>query len=126
MKSVKSSKYIKNMKNTLAVFLSVIFLCLSPFSGIGGISALLTVSAAETNYIKTDDVLTQYQEYRKRLDSIEYRADISENGYKIVEDQVFPIEIYGYGEDEVFLIPAYDEKYNRLGFFLKEAEEKFF
>ena len=125
MKSVKSSKYIKNMKNTLAVFMSVIFLCLAPFSGISGTSALLTVSAAETNEIKAEeDVLTQYKEYRKRLGSIEYEADISENGYEIVEDQVFPIEIYGYGEDEVFLIPAFDEKYNRLALFLAEADGK--
>lgn len=125
MKSVKSSKYIKNMKNTLAVFMSVIFLCLSPFSGIGGTSALLTVLAAETKEIKTEeDVLTQYKEYRKCLDSIEYRTDISENGYEIVEDQVFPIEMYGYGEDEVFLIPAFDEKYNRLALFWAEADGK--
>lgn len=125
MKSVKSSKYIKNMKNTLAVFMSVIFLCLSPLSGIGGTSALLTVSAAETKEIKAEeDVLTQYKEYRKRLDSIEYEADIPENGYEIVEDQVFPIEIYGYGEEEVFLIPAFDEKYNRLALFLAEADGK--
>lgn len=127
MKSVKSFKYIKVMKKTIAVFTSAIILCLSPLSEIGGDAALLTVTAAETQEIKTgeeENVFALYQEYRKRLDSIEYRDDISENGYKIVEDQVFPIEIYGYGEEEVFLIPAFDEKYNRLALFLAEADGK--
>lgn len=127
MKSVKSFKYIKVMKKTIAVFTSVIILCLSPLSEIGGDAALLTVTAAETQEIKTgeeENVFALYQEYRKCLDSIEYRTDISENGYEIVEDQVFPIEIYGYGEEEVFLIPAFDEKYNRLALFLAEADGK--
>ncbi|MDE7285157.1 MAG: hypothetical protein K2N85_16475, partial [Lachnospiraceae bacterium] len=127
MKSVKSFKYIKVMKKTIAVFTSVIILCLSPLSEIGGDDAFLTVTAAETQEIKTgegENVFALYQEYRKCLDSIEYRTDISENGYEIVEDQVFPIEIYGYGEEEVFLIPAFDEKYNRLALFLAEADGK--
>lgn len=124
MKSVKSFKYIRDM---FAVFMTVIFLCLSPMTQMFGDVCLLTVNATEskeTAAAEEENVLAKYQEYRSRLDSIEYRAEISENGFEIVEEQVFPIEISGYGEDEVSLIPAYDEQYNRLALFLADADGK--
>lgn len=124
VKSVKSLKYIKK---TFTVFLTVTFLCLSPMPQALGNTDFLLVSAAEpqgkTN-TGEENVLEKYYEYRDRLDSIENRTEISENGFEIVEEQIFPIEISGYGEDEVSLIPAYDEQYNRLALFLADADGK--
>lgn len=134
MKSVKSFKYIKK---TFAVFLTVALLCISSIAPAFGAAGVMIADASgirapeiqkseieDSVAAEEEDVLAQYQEYRKRLDSIEYRTDISESGYEIVEEQVFPIEISGYGEDEVFLIPAFDEKYNRLALFWADADGK--
>ena len=77
----------------------------------------LTVRAVETSG-QEEDVLAQYQEYKLRLEAIEKRSDISANGYDIVESQIFPIEVTGYGE--VSLIPAFDKAYHRLALFFTE------
>ena len=77
----------------------------------------LTVRAVETSGHE-EDVLAQYQEYKLRLEAIEKRSDISANGYDIVESQIFPIEVTGYGE--VSLIPAFDKAYHRLALFFTE------
>ncbi|MCM1174989.1 MAG: VCBS repeat-containing protein [Blautia sp.] len=61
------------------------------------------------------DVLAQYQEYQGRLASIAYGADIEKNGFSVVDGQIFPIEIAGYGE--VSLVPAFDDAYHRLALF---------
>ena len=65
------------------------------------------------------EVLSQYREYQRRLEAVETKTDISANGFRIIENQIFPVEIKGYGE--VSLIPALDETYSRLAlFFAKE------
>lgn len=121
MKSVKSLKYISNNSK----FKPQMVLCLFLLARILGVS--MPVMASETE-VKADNkeksIMMQYYEYRDCLDSIEYRADISESGYEIVEEQIFPIEIQGYGEDEVLLIPAFDGKYNRLALFFTDADGK--
>ena len=79
-----------------------------------------TVWAAETAESEDADVLVQYQEYQDRLGSIEYQSEIVENGFSIVESQIFPIEIAGYGE--VSLVPAFEKAYHRLAlFFVTES-----
>ena len=77
----------------------------------------LTLKAAETSG-QEEDVLAQYQEYKLRLEVIEKRSDISANGFDIVESQIFPIEVTGYGE--VSMIPAFDKAYHRLALFFAE------
>lgn len=65
-----------------------------------------------------DTVLADYQEYLTRLDSISYTSEISTNGFRIISNQIFPIELEGYGE--VSLMPAFDRKYNRLALFFAD------
>lgn len=77
----------------------------------------LSLQAAETSG-QEENVLAQYQEYKLRLEAIEKRSDISANGYDIVESQIFPIEVTGYGE--VSMIPAFDKAYHRLALFFAE------
>jgi len=67
-----------------------------------------------------EDVLAQYREYGKRLEAVETESDISENGFRVIEDQIFPIEMAGYGE--VSLTPAMDDTYNRLALFFTDGE----
>ena len=98
--------YIKKLFFLSAVCLCALFLCCE------------TALAAEDTALNEDEkVLAQYREYRERLESISYRTEIGENGYEIVENQIFPIEIAGYGEGEVSLVPAFDESYHRLALF---------
>ncbi|MCM1183389.1 MAG: VCBS repeat-containing protein [Roseburia sp.] len=66
-----------------------------------------------------ESVRALYQEYCERLDAIARREDIAANGFEIVEDQIFPIELSAYGE--VSMIPAFDKAYSRLAlFFVRE------
>lgn len=121
MESVKSLKYIGN---TVTVKLAMV-LCFFLMAQVFGGSMRVMASEPETKPENNEEsILMQYQEYRERLDSIEYRAEISENGFEIVEEQVFPIEIPGYGEDEVSLIPAFEEEYHRLALFFADADGK--
>lgn len=62
-----------------------------------------------------DNICQLYEEYRKNFESIEYRADIAACGFRVIEEQIFPIEMGRYGE--VNVIPAIDGKYNRLALF---------
>ncbi len=68
------------------------------------------------------DVIKEYNEYLKRLEGIETVSDIAENGFSVVESQIFPIELAGYGE--VSLLPAFDRKYNRVALFFSDEDEK--
>lgn len=77
-------------------------------------SSARTLYAAE-EASQEEKVLAEYQEYQLRLGAVEDRGGISGNGFDIVENQIFPIEIVGYGE--VSLVPAFDETYHRLVLF---------
>ena len=100
--------------------------CLFPDFGAAG-GCLSSVHASEDTILPGEtaadtegkEVLSQYREYQRRLEAVETKTDISANGFRIIENQIFPVEIKGYGE--VSLIPALDETYSRLAlFFAKE------
>lgn len=59
-----------------------------------------------------------YEDYRQRMEGIENSARIGDEGFEVIEEQIFPIEMKGYGE--VFLIPALDEEYHRLVLFFAD------
>lgn len=80
---------------------------------ISGISA--DAHAADRSEESEKDILQMYQEYRQRFDEVEYKADIAACGFDIIDDQIFPIEVKQFGE--VFLIPAFDAKYDRFVLF---------
>ena len=66
------------------------------------------------------NTMARYQEYRQRLEGIEYREDIEAGGFRIVEEQVFPVTMLQYGE--VSVMPALDDDYDRLALFFVSAE----
>ncbi len=80
--------------------------------------SLLPVSAAGTG----SDVLAHYQEYEEQFAAITHVDEIEENGYVIDREQVFPILLESFGEDEVTFVPALQSEYNRLALFLADAE----
>lgn len=84
--------------------LIVFVICVAFFPGTKG-----QVSAAEEN------IRQLYDEYSSRFESIEYKADISACGFRMIENQIFPIEMEQFGE--VNVIPAFEKNYNRLALF---------
>ena len=64
--------------------------------------------------------LEEFQEYQARFSAAQVRQDIGGNGFEIVEDQIFPIEMEAYGE--VSMIPAFDRMYGRLLLFFADGD----
>ena len=126
MKSLKSLKYIKH---SISISLLTLFLCLVSIQRPADGTAMSIVHAAEVGMTQTaetensdENVFVLYQEYSNRLESIEYTSDIYDYGFEIVENQIFPIELEGYGE--VSLIPAFEEEYKRLALFFADEDGK--
>ena len=82
----------------------------------------ITVSGEAAKIQDENNVCALYQEYRSRFESIEYTSDISDNGFEIVENQIFPIELNGYGA--VSVVPAFEREYNRLALFFADEKGK--
>ena len=99
------------MKNKRAVILSFLMICIVIFSS----TFSLCVYGAE----KADTLQEKYAEYRERLKSVTYRSEIADAGFRVIENQIFPIETECFGA--VSMIPAMEKQYNRLVlFFAKE------
>ncbi|MCM1145319.1 MAG: VCBS repeat-containing protein [Blautia sp.] len=128
MKSLKSLKYI----TTVIIISLLMALCDFYFVAYAAETKMPIVYAAEieasagysaeTTEPEGADVLAAYREYQKRLAAAEYRSDIAGNGFQIVEEQIFPIEMEGY--TEVSLIPAFDRQYHRLALFFADENGK--
>lgn len=103
---------MKSLRYRIAVLLTALLLCPLP--------AVRAAGEQESKENGKENVFAQYQEYQERLEAITYKEEISENGFDIVEDQIFPIEINGYGETA--MIPAFDERYARLVLFFAQED----
>ena len=94
-------------------------------TAVAALCAGLRMSAAakeETAEAAADadrQVRAAYEEYQGRLNGITRRAQIADSGFRVIEDQIFPLETDCYGE--IMLVPAMEERYQRLAlFFTKE------
>ena len=70
------------------------------------------------------DLRWEYEAYRNRLEGIRTRDAIGENGFGILEEQVFEVTLENLGD--VFFLPALDETYHRLALFFSDADGKIF
>ena len=66
-------------------------------------------------------LLRDYQKYEASFQAIEKLEDLEEKGYKILEEQVFPIVLESFGEEELTLVPAMEKTWRRLGLFVANA-----
>ncbi len=80
----------------------------------------LSVSAKEEEDARA--LQAAYEDYQQRLLRIESSARIEEEGFEVVGEQIFPIELKGLGE--VSMIPALDKRYHRLALFFADGEGK--
>ena len=71
---------------------------------------------------KTDEtsVQAEYEAYYDRFLSIENRDGIAGGGFLVVEDQIFPLDPDD--EESILMVPAFDEKYNRLALFIVDVD----
>ena len=67
-----------------------------------------------------EKLLNDYQDYQERLQGIESKRQIDENGFRIIEDQIFPMETECFGN--VYLVPAMEKQYHRLALFFTEED----
>ena len=104
----KLVKSMKNIKRTFYVLLSV--LCLSVI-----LCGKVYGAEKQEEENKLQELLVQYEDYRQRFEQIENRENIEENGFRIIEEQIFPIETESFGI--VSLIPAIENRYHRMALF---------
>ncbi len=64
----------------------------------------------------------EYRAYQERLNGVKNRSQIEENGFCVLEEQVFTVTLESLGE--VFFVPALDERYHRLILFFADEEER--
>lgn len=74
---------------------------------------------AVPEYVDDEAVSAEYEEYCSRLMSIQDQSGIEEAGFRVVEDQIFALEPDE--EDSILMVPAFDERYNRLALFIVDV-----
>ncbi len=64
----------------------------------------------------------QYADYKERFEGIHRMEDVEASGYRIFEEQVFSVVFESFGEEELTFLPALEETWNRLAFFLADQD----
>ncbi len=67
------------------------------------------------------ELLVKYEEYEEGFASIATREGIAEAGFEVIENQVFPVLLESFGEEEVMFVPAMEPQYHRLALFILDA-----
>ena len=69
---------------------------------------------------ETGSLLREYSEYQERFAAVENRDQLAENGFSVIEKQIFPLETACFGA--VTFVPAIDRRYHRLALFLTDED----
>ena len=103
----------RGMKNRIKTPLGIVLLCL--------LCGLRTFAAEPDAARETAALRREYDAYLERLNGINRRPEIAQNGFCVLEEQVFDVTLENLGE--VVFVPALDEKYHRLILFFADKEE---
>jgi len=79
----------------------------------------LSVGAAGKDDI--EKIIQQYEDYENRFAAIEKAEDVSEQGFYAIEDQIFPVLLEGFGEEEVTFLPIMDRLYHRMAVLITDS-----
>lgn len=71
-----------------------------------------------------EEMLLLYQEYESRFQKMQEIEELSQNGYEIFEEQVFPVTFESFGERELYLVPALEKNWRRLALFVADEQGK--
>lgn len=69
-----------------------------------------------------EQLIRLYNEYEDRFAAIESVSDIEENGFRVIEEQSFPIILESFGEEEVTFLPVMDDEYSRMAVLIADSE----
>ena len=97
------------------ILLASILFCLSLLLSV--MTPAATIAATEQ-----EKLLVCYNDYEARFSAIETVEGIAENGFTVIEEQVFPLVLESFGEEELTFIPALESKYNRLAVFIADTQ----
>lgn len=111
MQEDKRRKKRKFTGRTCGLCLFLVWMCL-------GIPVMLA-HAEET---EQEEVALQYEAYQKNFDDIVYAEDIGSKGYDVLDEQIFTVSLESFGGEEVTLIPALENTWNRLAIFLADGQ----
>lgn len=99
------------MKRVILIFLSAIIFCFLFFR---------PVNARENE--DSRELLAAFEDYKMRISKAEWQWQIEDAGFEVAWEQVFSIEMRGFGE--VFMIPAIEKDYHRLVLFFAKEDGK--
>lgn len=70
-----------------------------------------------------EQIILEYEKYNALFSAIEDIDDAEDNGFRIIEEQSFPVLLESFldGETEVHFVPIMYEKYNRLGILITDS-----
>lgn len=86
-------------------------------------AATVSEAAIDPQMDETDEEeLKNIEEYRARFDAIEHVEEIESNGYRILEEQTFPVIMESFGPEECTFLAAMEKQYHRLAIFLTDSE----
>lgn len=86
---------------------------------------LVVAGAAAAEPVRTEDAteeLNEIAEYQARFEEIGYVGDIEAKGYRLMEEQIFPIVMESFGQEECTFYVAMEKQYYRLAVFLADSE----
>lgn len=68
------------------------------------------------------ELLEDYKDYEERFAEVASVKDISKKGFQVIEEQIFPVLLESFGEQELQFVPAMEPEYHRLLIFVVDAE----
>ena len=83
---------------------------------------ILLCTTGGTAQAASPEIVELYRSYTERFEKIESIDDLQQQNYRILEGQVFPVLLEGFGEEEVWFYAALDNRYHRLAVFIADAE----
>lgn len=99
----------------ITTYIGIFVICMAVVKG-------TTITAVASEISRVSLVRQQYEEYEARFASISTVEDIAEQGFVILEDQVFGEVFESFGEEPLTFMAALDDTYNRLAVFLASEE----
>lgn len=108
----------KSIRSCGILCMSVLLIYSNPTAARAKEAATVTVVEEEKQDRAELDrqLLADYEDYQERLCAIGRQGEIDEYGFRVIENQIFPIETQCFGN--VYLVPAMEAKYHRLALFL--------
>lgn len=77
-----------------------------------------TVLAADM----TEELISQYEDYQNRFESIKVTQDIEKQDFELIEEHSFPVLLESFSTEELLFLPALEKNTHRLAIFLADEE----